>query len=481
MLEVNLRPSEKSSKIWGEGMNERIDQRVIAMKDEIIEAVAGALHSRSVEGQPVEGGPLGKEVKEALEYVLDLGSEMGFETRNVEGYAGHVQFGDEDGLFGILGHVDIVPEGSGWTVPPFEGVVKDSRIYGRGAIDNKGPVIAALYAMKAVKDLGIIPKKRVRLIVGTNEESGWKGITRYLQVEEMPEAGVTPDAYFPMIFAEKGIVSYVIRGSFTGSELRECGIRSIMGGDAANMVPSRATVELDLSESELKNITESFSPENAVTFSSDKTESGTKIVFRGKSAHGSKPEKGMNAIAPMIDFLCRVPSVKGKCRAFLEALRDKIGYELDGDSLGIYGKDKLSGSLTVNLGKMTVDGNEVSAEINIRYPVMFSESMVFTQVKEAFGSLEVIRRNHKEPLFVSPESELVRLLQKVYREMTGQEAQPIAIGGGTYARAIKNAVAFGPLFPGRPETEHQPDEYIDIEDLLMLTRIYAQLVYRIVS
>ncbi len=477
----NLRLPKKSSETWGDGMNKRVDQVIAGMKDEIIEAVRGALKSRSVESEPVEGGPFGEGVKEALEYVVELGGKLGFETKNVEGYAGHVQFGESGDIFAILGHVDVVPEGSGWSIPPFEGGVKDGRIYGRGAVDNKGPVIAALYAMKAVRDAGVVPKNRVRLIVGTNEESGWKGISHYLRVEEMPESGVTPDAYFPMIFAEKGIVNYVISAPITGSALDESAIIRVKGGDAANMVPADAEAELALSQEEVKELVSSFSPANETTVSVENTESGTRVLFKGKSAHGSKPEKGVNAISTMVDFLCKIPSVKGECRVYLEAIRDKLGYEQEGLSLGVSGTDRLSGKLTVNLGKILLEPGSASVEINIRYPVMFNEPMIFTQVKESFGGFEVARKNHKEPLFVSPDSELVKLLQEVYQEMTGQRGDPIAIGGGTYARAIKNAVAFGPLLPGRPEVEHQPDEYIAIEDLMLLARIYAQLIFRVVS
>lgn len=471
-------------------MIKELDRMVISLKDEMFKSASEIIRFKSVQGVPESDAPFGIEVKKALEYALNIGEKYGFKTRNVDNYAGHVEFGESGNLFGVLGHLDVVPEGQGWSVSPYDGVIKDGYLWGRGAIDDKGPTIAALFALIAVKKIGVEPKdNRVRLIFGTNEETGWEGLKHYFKREEMPNWGVTPDADFPIINAEKGIVNFKISASLkNASSNGNIVLTSLEGGEASNMVASHAKAILKSKEESVGkfvkdfkkiNFIKSFKPFNGARMEV-KLEGDELIVESfGKSAHGAKPDEGTNAISALLELLSNLNLGNRETDKFLKKLKEKIGYETDGKSLGISGNDDISGKLTVNLGTIKVNEEKIEAVINIRYPIFFNVDMIETQIKEALNGMNVERQHHQKPLYVSPDSELVKVLSEVYEDVTKQRAYLIAIGGGTYARAIPNAAAFGPLFPGREETEHQPNERISLDDLLMNARIYAQLLYRI--
>ncbi|MDK2954156.1 dipeptidase PepV [Kosmotoga sp. DU53] len=461
-------------------MNTKIDEIVLELRDKIVESVSELLKIPSVEGTPKPDAPFGEDVKKALDYALKLSESLGFNVKNVDNYAGHAEFGNSGKLFGVLGHLDVVPEGDGWSVDPYGGIVKDGYIWGRGAIDDKGPTIAALYALKAVKDSGIPVKNRIRVIFGTDEESGWKGIDYYLKKEETPEMSVTPDASFPIIHAEKGIVNYHFIGE-VGEWKGNLRIEEIDGGNASNMVPASAYVVLSGVLDEVEKLLKEFKPKNDTKINWKKEGTKLRINFEGVSAHGAEPQNGVNAIAPMLDLLSKINLNNESFERFIKLLNEKIGYEIDGYSLGISGMDGITGPLTVNLGTLKVNGDALEAVINIRYPVFFNEERIFSQVKEAMKGLTVERKHHHDPLYMSPDSDLVRLLKEVYEEVTGEEAKLLTTGGGTYARAVPNAVAFGALFPGREFTGHKPDERVLIDDLIMLARIYAQLFYRVLT
>ncbi|OAA30399.1 dipeptidase [Kosmotoga arenicorallina S304] len=461
-------------------MNRKVDNAVLELKDEMVGAISEMIKIPSVQGEPEEGAPFGLEVKRALEKALELGKRLGFEVKNVDNYAGHVQYGNTGRLFGVLGHLDVVPEGTGWSVEPYGGIVKNGYIYGRGAIDDKGPTIAALYALKAIKDAGIEPINRIRIIFGTNEESGWGGINHYLKNEEVPEMSVTPDAAFTLIYAEKGIVNY--RFSKEAGESKDgFEIIELEGGEASNMVAAdaRAVIKGDLNK--LEATLRLFKPKNKATIDWERHTDVLEIRVKGISAHGSKPETGVNAISALIDFLSKLELSKAGLEEFVQKVSSKIGYETDGNSLGIAGRDKITGALSVNFGTLKYHKEKIEGVINIRYPVFFNEKRIRAQIEEALSGLETRPEHHHDPLYVSPDSELVKLLIDVYERVTGEKALLHTIGGGTYARAVPNAVAFGPLFPGREETEHQPDERVLIDDLVMMARIYAQLFHRILT
>ncbi|MDK2950571.1 MAG: succinyl-diaminopimelate desuccinylase [Kosmotogales bacterium] len=461
-------------------MEKRIDEIVLTMREDIIKGVQRLVKIKSDEGEPEEGAPFGEGPLEALKEALKMGKELGFETKNVDNYAGHIQYGNSGELFGVLGHLDVVPAGIGWKHPPYNAEIEDGKIYGRGTADDKGPVVAALFALKAVKDSGIPIKNRVRLIMGTQEESGWGGILHYLNKEEEPEMSVSPDAGFPIINAEKGIVNYSFKSKIDDWK-DGLKLKSLNCGEASNMVAmdSYATIE-NFSDEDLQ-IIKDFKPYNEAIL--DYEIKGKEIIihFKGKSAHGSMPHLGISSLAAMVHLLASLNFSSDKLNLYFKTINEKLGYEMDGRSLGISGSDNTSGPLTVNSGTLKLKNNELEYVINIRYPIFFNEKMINSQIKEALKGIEVEGSNHKEPLYVSPDSDLIVLLREVYEEMTGLDSEPFSIGGGTYARAVKNAVAFGICFPDDEDIAHKPDEYVEIDKLMTSARIYAQLLYRVLK
>jgi len=376
--------------------------------------------------------------------------------------------------------LDVVPEGEGWSVDPYGGIIKDGYLWGRGAADNKGPTVAVIYALKAVKEANVPIRNRARVILGTDEESGWECVKHYFEKEEKPVYAVTPDAAFPIIYAEKGIITYRIRIKRDPSSSGKIKVLRLEGGDAPNVVPQSAVVELSFFSTETIEKLKSFHARNNARI--DWSTENERLVVRalGKSAHGSTPEKGINAIAALLDFLKDL-DLSEDVKTFVRALATKIGYETDGSSLRIAGRDCVVGDLTVNLGTVRMNDEMMEATINIRYPIYYSEAMMARQIREALKPLDVGGEHHLPPLFLSPDSELIKILSEVYTEMTNQPATLLTMGGGTYARAVPCGVAFGPLLPGREGTEHQPDERIALDDLVTVARIYAQLFYRMLT
>jgi succinyl-diaminopimelate desuccinylase len=463
-------------------MNKTLDDLVLSMKDEMIKEISEIIKFKSYKVKGTEDAPFGIETKKALDYALELGKKYGFKTKNVDNYAGHVEFGNGKKTFGVLGHLDVVPEGTGWSVDPYGGVIKDGYLWGRGATDDKGPIIAALFALKAVKAFGIEPKSKVRIIFGTNEESGWECMKHYFKHETKPDWGVTPDGDFPMINVEKGIADVNVTLYRHQRKVdEEFSLLSFKGGDAPNMVAPTAEAVVKFKDKASIEEVRKYKPSNGSKI--EVTNKGHKLFIKvtGKSAHGANPSAGVNAISALVDLLSHFHIDDDEMQSHLENIAKKIGYETDGKSLGISGQDGMSGPLTVNLGLMEITPKKMKFVLNIRYPIFFNLKMIKKQIEESLKGMEVSIGHHHDPLFVSPDNELIHLLSEVYEDVTGQKSFLIAIGGGTYARAIPNAVAFGPTFPGHGSTEHQPDERISIDDLTMIARIYAQLYYKILS
>lgn len=460
-------------------MEERVDKIVKSLENKIVNSVCEMIRIKSVPGKPVENGPFGQGIKDALSASLTLGKNMGFEIKNVDGYAGHIQYGNSGKLYGVLGHLDVVPEGIGWNRDPYGGIIEENRIWGRGSVDDKGPVVAVLYALKAIQLSGLPIRNRVRIILGTNEETGRRGIKYYLEREEQPVFSVTPDSKFPMVFAEKGIVNYKLTEEAAKSDSGLV-VERIDGGEAPNMVPSITKVHLKGNLNEVMKKLDTFSSKNGATLKSERTGNELIISFEGQSAHGSNPSGGINSIAVALDFISGLTISNKKLKIFIDELNEKIGYETDGKSLNIACMDKVSGNLTVNLGTLKYDGKTVEALLNIRYPIFFTRESIFNQLRESL-KFNVETLYNQPPLYISPDCSEIKLLRSIYEEVTGEDSTPIAIGGGTYARSIKNCIAFGPVTLDKAGVVHKPNEYIVIDDLIKLARIYARLFYELLK
>ena len=458
--------------------NKRVDE----LRDEIIETTREFIRIRSVKESAKEGMPFGEGVNNALKWILDKSKEFGFDTLNVDNYAAHAEFGSGEKVLGILAHIDVVPEGNDWTYPPYEAKIVDDKIYGRGTIDDKGPLIAALYAMKILKDSGANIKDKIRIIFGTDEESGWEGIRYYLNKVKAPDYGFTPDADFPVIHGEKGIIAYSFTKKFS-DRVDDGGIRvlSVKGGNRINMVPDYCEARV-IDTKGFKHILDAYNEEKNAKLTLEKDGDITIIKSYGVSSHGSLPELGVNAISHMMEFLNLLDLEIGDLTNFIRFYARNIGMDYNGERIGCGFEDEESGKLIFNVGTIDLNEGEVNLGINIRYPITTPYNLVEMGIKDILNENDITLNlvAHKEPIYVDKENELVKKLMKVYKEETGdKDSQPITIGGGTYARACKNIVAFGPLFPGEVELAHQKDEFISIDSLIKMTKIYVKALYEL--
>ncbi|MCB8816338.1 dipeptidase PepV [Desulfosporosinus shakirovi] len=461
----------------------RLDQQIDLMKADIISAVQACIQIKSVKDieHASEGAPFGPGIKDALEWTLALGQMFGFTVKNVDGYAGHIEMGTGE-LLGILGHIDVVPEGDGWSVPPYSATIVDGKILGRGALDDKGPTLAALFAMKAIKDANIPLKMRVRLILGTDEESGWEDMAYYLKKEETPKIGFAPDAEFPVIHAEKGILHLELAKSHATSFPH---LVSVRGGERANVVPDRCDVALKgISYDDLAKVLNDFSFPEGVSGSlvSEKSEQEIKLVFKGVGAHGSLPQNGKNAVLYALRFLGTLP-LSSEEQQVLDFILTNPGTGFYGEGFGVALRDEPSGKLSLNLGILELTSEDTRLVIDIRYPVTYQLDDVFQPIEKIAleRQFRIKILNHQEAHHVPKESNLVQSLLKAYSDVTGLEPFAFAIGGGTYAKALPQGVAFGPTFPGEPEVIHCPDEYIPINNLLLTTKVYAQAILNLAA
>lgn len=452
-------------------------QLALERKDELLNELQQLIQIESIldESQMTEEYPFGPKPAEALAFLLQKGTEQGMTVKNVDNYAGHIEMGGGEELIGILGHVDVVPAGEGWSVPPFEGRIVDNRMIGRGTIDDKGPTIAAWMAMKLVKDAGIPLERRVRLIIGTDEESGFRCVERYFKTEEMPTLGFAPDADFPIINAEKGIAGIVLSNS---SSNEDTSLVFFESGERTNMVPEEAKAVL---EGELADIEESFTKFLQVNNLQGKiqTENGnTLLSVRGKSAHAMEPDHGINAAIKLAEFLV-TRDLGGLGQKFVETIFEAFGKDSRGTAFNGYFKDDMSGETTYNAGILQFKREEgFTIKVSMRYSVSCPFEQVIERITASFkeAGVDVTVSSNSTPHYVDESDELIQTLASVYERQTGNKAELLAIGGGTYARVLKKGVAFGMLFPGEADVAHQADEFVNIDNLLTATAIYADAI-----
>ncbi|TKC15869.1 dipeptidase PepV [Robertmurraya kyonggiensis] len=459
-------------------------KEVTDRKEAIIKDTQELLKIKSLldEENTTPEAPLGEGVKEALQFMLDLGEKDGFTAKNVGNLAGHLEFGQGEELVGILCHVDVVPEGDGWTSDPYAAEIRDGKIFARGAIDDKGPTMAAYYAMKIVKDLGLPLNRRVRMIIGTDEESNWRCVDHYFENEEMPSFGFAPDADFPIIYAEKGIADYDLVQTAQDFELNApIVVESFESGRRHNMVPDYAKAVLTGEMKDLHKRFESFLEEKGLVGKLEEQDGRVTLEVEGVSAHGMEPNKGKNAGLFLALFLAE-EEIDAKAAHYFQFVKKFFFEDSRGKGLGIAYTDDITGDLTINVGKLFYS-KELGGKLglNMRYPVTtnLQETKAKLEDKVAGEGFKIENFSNSKPHHVDESDFLVQTLKKVYEEQTGEKAELLSIGGGTYARSLKSGVAFGPLFPGREDIAHQKDEYMIIDDLLKATAIYAQAIYEL--
>ncbi len=456
-----------------------LQERVLNYKDEVVKHIQGSVQIKSVMEPAKEGMPFGEGPAKALNYFVELGKELGFDVVNYDNYAMTIEFGEGEEVLGVLGHVDVVPEGEGWDYPPYSGEIVDGRIYGRGTLDDKGPSVICLYAMKAIMDSGVKLNKKVRMILGANEESGSKCMDYYFKTLKMPQPTLafTPDSSFPVTFAEKGIVRFKFKNSYP--TLKDV---TILGGNAFNSVPERCELNIPVSYLEgVEKALETYNCDKEYKVTCEEKEGKYIINSYGKSAHASKPSKGYNSVSALFEFLKLVDVKNEELKSLVEFFNTYIKMELDGESLGINFEDEESGKLTLNIGKTTLEDGVLEICIDIRCPVLVENSKVIENVKERAGKhMEVEVAGNTAPLYVAKDSFLVSTLMNIYKDITGdKDSEPVAIGGGTYARSVTNGVAFGALLSSQVDNMHQKNEYLEIDKIDTLLKIYVEAIYQL--
>ncbi|MEJ8554558.1 M20 family metallopeptidase [Tepidibacter sp. Z1-5] len=411
--------------------------------------------------------PFGKNIDDALKEMLSIAEKLGFKTYyDPNGYYGYAEYGSGEEMVGVLGHLDVVPAGDlkKWNTNPFDPVIVDGKLFGRGTQDDKGPTLAAMYAFKALLDSDAIINKKIRFIYGTDEENLWKGITEYNKKEIIPDYGFTPDANFPLIYAEKGLLQVDLVAK------NETDIR-LNGGDAYNSVPSNMSYESknpQKLEEALKDLGFEYKRED------------NNITIIGKSVHAKDSEKGVNSITRLLIAMNKI-GLKSKAIDFVV---DNI--KEDAYATKIFGEciDEASGNLKFNIGKINIDEDKEVLNIDIRIPVTVEKDFVISRLNEVaqkYG-FDIEENDYLRSIYTPLDSELVKTLMDSYVEVTGDtKSQPISSGGATYARAMDNCVAFGPAFPYSKETEHQPNEYIELDEIKTAIEVYSSALVKLLK
>lgn len=448
---------------------EALDNKMLEYKDEMIESIRQSMRINSVRGEACQDAPYGVGPKIALDHMLMLGKSMGFKTGCADNRIGWIEYGEGEEMVGVLGHLDIVPAGDGWEHPAFGAEIHDGVLWGRGCVDDKGPIIGALYGLKAIRELNLPIDRRIRILFGTDEENGSSCAQYYVENGyEMPTIGFTPDAEFPAIFYEKGI-SFVRAGKKI-EDKGNINIESLEGGSVINIVPGKCKMVVD-------------GPLNVHTSDRVKVEiveGKTVVTATGVETHASGPSKGINAIILLLEAI-KDNDFGGDFQQMMDFILEKIGRETNGETLGTYYFDEETGETTLNLGLIKYDGEEMGFAIDTRYPKNGIQEVIDQKMMDEFAAygLEGLVIKNAKSLYVPRDSELITKLRNVYTAETGDDGEAIAIGGGTYAKEFPNMVAFGPIFPHEESTIHKANERVSLESLMKSNQIIAAAMYEL--
>jgi succinyl-diaminopimelate desuccinylase len=467
-------------------LNGAINRYLVDHEQQMMCAIAGALAIPSVLdlSTVAPDAPFGRPIEDTLRYVLSVANWLGFPSENVDHLVGRARFGGSGKEYAVLSHLDVVPAGTGWTVPPFAATLREGRLYGRGSIDDKGPAIASIFALAAARSAletaGIEPSHAILLLFGTDEESDWRDMEYYRAHHGLPSSGFSPDGDFPIVNGEKGILGLRLASMKGAGSM----LKAAKGGTRVNVVPQHAEAVIAATPDRLMTLLDvAATSRRDDGFIVNARGSGDEVTVSvdGSSAHASTPAKGKNAITRLLGILDSAGVLQGL--PMLQFIARSVGMDWTGRDLGVNLSDQISGGLTLNVGVLDWNDGAGSIDIDIRYPLTSSKSSVMGILGPLLTTTAsaVTILDDTPPHFVAPSSSLIATLGRAYREHTYAEPRCVSIGGGTYARLIPDAVAFGPAFPGHPTTEHGPDEYIELDDLLVATRIYASAMLALLT
>ena len=447
---------------------------VLKIKDQMLQDIKDlcAIPSMQDDSTVALFAPYGAANRKALDAMLEIGRRDGFEVQNVDGHAGHIDIGSGEETLGILGHLDVVPVNeAGWDTNPFEVVIKDGKLYGRGVADDKGPLIASYYAAKIVNSLNIPTKMKTRVIFGCNEELGSSCVKYYFTKMPYPTMGFTPDAGFPVVYGEKAGCSFEITGN-----VEKNGLIYLCAGSRPNIVPETCEAIIEGNHKQYVDSFQKFLNSNNLTGTIEEEGNHTKLVLKGKSAHASTPEEGINAVVYLCKYLATV--VDNKVVDFvLEYLDDYHGKKLGIDFNGAMGP------LTMNLGVISYCKENLKITLDLRCPHDMDFDKMIEKFQTACSNYQ-LNENHDigKALYIDPKSKLVSTLHQAYVDVSGDtNSKPQAIGGGTYAKSMPNCVAFGAEFEGEDNFIHGNNENIKIDSLLKATEIYCHAIYNLIK
>lgn len=450
----------------------KYEDRIKPLQNDMLDSLKRLVRHNSVEGEALPGKPFGEEPAACLADALEMAEEMGFRTCNLDNYCGWAEMGEGDDLIGIVAHLDIVPAGKGWDTDPFTVTRKGDRVYGRGVSDDKGAAVASLYAMKLVKEMGIPMNKRVRLILGTNEETGSGCMAYYAKHGEPVTCGFTPDGDFPGVYGEKGACNMIMCSKNTK-------ILSMEGGFVTNAVCDHCKTRIPAEEVSLDALKEALSQTPLKSYEILEEEGLLTIDAHGTAAHASTPLLGVNAAS----YTMKALQEAGMKDDFVEFYNSRIGTGCDGEGLGLKASDPY-GPLTLNQGVVKTSNEKIFCTIDIRYPVTMQpeelKELCSSRLEDEKGTIlieELVR-----PLFFDRDSDLVKKLVAAYQEITGdRETEPMVMGGGTYAKHVPGIIAFGCAFPGTDNHIHDRNESLSLKEWEMQVAIYIEAILRLLD
>ena len=455
-----------------EGMREWLAQH----EDELLEQYRELLQFPSIESDPEPNAPFGEANRHALDYMLSLSADAGMQTKDIEGYIGYGEFGQGEKMVMTLGHLDVVPVGPGWKHEPFGAEVDDGYVYARGAVDDKGPTMAAFFAARALKECYPDLSCRFRAVFGCNEESGFKCVERYNRTEEPPTFGVAPDSGWPLVHAEKGIANLIVEVPLIQGDVA---LLEISGGQRPNIVIDSCTARVRVAGDARQFVADKL--EDAWDRNISTSWSGDVLTIEaiGKAAHGAWPYGGDSAAIRVLRLLREITPlpVQEEYESLFEIP------QLQGEGIGIQGADEVSGALSCNLGIIETTDSHLRFTLNVRYPVEWKGEDIKRRCEEKLAKIDrgykLAEMSDSPSLYFPLDHPMVRAICEVYEAETGETKEPGVIGGGTYARAVPNTVSIGTGWAGDGQA-HETDEKLKIEHLFKMSRIYAHILYRLV-
>ncbi|MHC3511983.1 dipeptidase PepV [Streptococcus suis] len=427
--------------------------------------------------------PFGPGPVRALDKFLEIAQRDGYPTKNVDNYAGHFEFGEGDEVLGIFGHLDVVPAGSGWNTDPYEPQIIDGKLFARGSSDDKGPTMACYYGLKIIKELGLSTSKKVRFIVGTDEESGWADMDYYFEHVglPLPDFGFSPDAEFPIINGEKGNITAYLH--FAGENSGAAKLHSFTGGLRENMVPESATAIISGDLADLDSKLADFTAAYGLKADAETLENGqVQVTVIGKSAHGSTPEEGVNGATYLAKFLSQF-AFDGAAKAYLDLAGQVLLEDHDAKKLGVAIYDEQMGALSMNAGVFKFDetSSDNTIALNFRYPKNTNPETIKAGLEKLGVEAVSLSAHGHTPHYCPIDDPMVATLLSVYEKHTGLKGHEQVIGGGTFGRLLKRGVAYGAMFPGDVNTMHQANEFIEVEQLYRAAAIYAEAIYELIK